>query len=170
MTKPNDLDNYLNNTNKKISASDVIDNKGTGSMPINVDIDYFGFVKQSTTYDFLDAVTRRVYDDSIEFLVNHIKNGGKIAPPTLFVEWLKDEKLWMITGHEGRGRAKALQKLEIDEFLDDHNIPIHIIPYKLRARDINEEKLNADFIKEDFFQKYEYPEDKKFIKSYICKL
>jgi hypothetical protein len=76
----------------------------------------------------------------------------------------------MITGHEGRGRAKALQKLEIDDFLDDHDISIHIIPYKLRARDMNEEKLNADFIREDFFQRYEYPKDKKFIHFYTCKL
>ena len=65
---------------------------------------------------------------------------------------------------------KLLQKLEIDDFLDDHNIPIHIIPYRLRARDMDEEKLNADFVREDFFQKYEYPKHKQFLKSYICKL
>ena len=94
------LDNYLNNTNKKISASDVIDNKGAGSMTINVDIDYFGFIKQSTTYDFLNAVTRRVYDDDIDFLV--------------YTAAIKEDNVEMI-----EAKKKKIPMMERGEFLGE---------------------------------------------------
>lgn len=167
MVKPVDMDELLK---AKLSGLDVISNEGLGSMPINRDIDYFGFSKVTTTDKFMELVTKRSYDDGIEYLNKAIQKGEKVGPPTLFVDWLKDEKLWMVTGHEGRGRAMAIFDLYISGFLADDKISVHIIPTGLRSRDMDEEKLNAEFVCERFFRKFEYPEHKKYLDVYIHKL
>lgn len=166
MITPNDMDELL--PYSKLKPSDAISGDGLGAMPINRDIDYFGFTKMSNPYRFLKLCTERTYDkEGIKYLMDFIKNGGKVGPPTLFVEWLKDEKLWMVTGHEGRGRATAIENLYIRGFFIDNKMPVHIIPSRMRSRDMNEEKLNANFIGEVFCNTYEYPKDKRKITIYV---
>ena len=172
MFKPSDLDAILSNKQSRIKSIDIISNDGMGSMGVNKNIDYLGFVKQSTTNRFLNLVPARRYSENITDIVRLIKEGNKIAPPTLFVDWIDELSLWAITGHEGRGRCIAIEQLYDEDFFYNYrkDIFVHIVPCGLRHRDMDEIKLNADFIHEDYSKKFEYPEHKYLIPGYTYSL
>ena len=131
---------------------------GMGAMGVNRDIDYFGFKKKMSVSTFELLVPNRPGgSESIDELYDLIIKGKKIAPPTLFVQWLKLYNAWLVTGHEGRGRIKAIRKLISDKrllFINNRNISVHIIPIGMRSRDLTDNMLNAKFISQIQFNSY----------------
>jgi hypothetical protein len=80
-----------------------------GLLPIQGDIPgYEGFVREMSTDKFLELVPPRPQPPAPE-LIEKVRKGAPIAPPVLFVDWKEDH--WQVTGHEGRGRVLATEKL-----------------------------------------------------------
>lgn len=131
---------------------------GIGAMGVNRDIDYFGFKKKMNIRTFEWLVPNRPGgEDSIDGIYNLIDKGEKIAPPTLFVKWLKTYDAWLVTGHEGRGRIQAICRLILEHrllFINNRNISVHIIPIGMRNRDLTDNMLNAKFISQIQFNSY----------------
>lgn len=118
---------------------------GMGSMPVNKDIDYLGFQIELSAEDFRDLVPKGRTSSDLTELKEKISSGKAVASPTLFADWNEEKNRWEVTGHEGRSRTDAITEL----YGKNTMMPVHIIPYKLRARDISEKMLNAPFIPQD---------------------
>ena len=114
---------------------------GIGSVPWNQEVNYRGFVKKMTPDEFRSLVPKGNWDiTSIERIKDAIKNGKGIGNPFLEVQWLDDIKKWQVIDHEGRSRVDAMKEIGFN------NIPVHIFPIRLRARDLTDEMKNAEFI------------------------
>lgn len=170
MTKnitPNELSNLILANEIKLQIKDLddlIDNKdGLGAMGLNRDIDYFGFTKKIYLFEFEKLTPTRTSElNAVDIIYDKILNGEKIASPSLFVEWLDSYKMWLIHGHEGRGRIMALNKLYENENISKivrQKITVHIFPNKLRRKDLTNEILNAKFISQKDLKFYD--EEKK---------
>lgn len=118
---------------------------GIGAVPNNQDIDYRGFVKEMTPSEFLSlASPKNGGEESEEFLDGAMDRGEALGQPFLQVHWDEGNKQWLISGHEGRSRAKSI----LNKY-GDIKMPVHIFPDYLRARDVTEEMKQANFVSED---------------------
>lgn len=114
-----------------------ISDTGLGSFPDNQEIGYRGLVVAMKPSTFLKLAPRLPRDraESVDFLKQHIENGGTIGPMTLYVRlprgWTGGERIggeWDYTepaevvGHEGRNRAYTLMEL-----YGDNPVPTHLI-------------------------------------------
>ena len=119
------------------------DATGHGSTPNQVDIGYFGFVKDMKPDEFRALVPAGNFDkNSIEFIKEAVAKGEAVAPPFLMAKWDDEGKQWLVQDHEGRSRTDAAKQLA-----PEHTIPIHILPTGYhRARHITEEMRNAPFV------------------------
>lgn len=121
-----------------------IDNKnGAGATPNNEEIDYLGIRVAMKPSIFL-KLAAPMDSESVDRLVDYVKNGGAIASPFLRVsipENWKDEDFSSpaaIYSHEGRHRMIAIQKID-----GDVPIEVHIIfANGLRAKNIRPEWIN----------------------------
>ena len=131
---------------------------GIGAVPWNQDVGYRGFIKYMTPDEFLSLVPQ--YSDKtwgISDYISAIKKNG-IASPFLQVELEGD--MWKVRGHEGRHRMTALKTI------NPHiQVPVHILPDNMRARNITSDMENYDFIPE----KKNYEESYKGVLSKILK-
>jgi hypothetical protein len=149
-----DYSEFKNPSNNKISPISIekdIDPNGDviGYMSINGNIDYMGYKVASTATAFINLVPSGAYDmDSYHYIRDAILNGSFIAPPTLFVDWIASEKVWLINSHEGRHRCMAIKQLVGKLFTND-DIYVDIIPNKMRHSDITEEMLKSPFISQN---------------------
>ena len=125
---------------------------GIGAMPVNRDVDYLGFQMELSADEFRNLTPSGRSSSDLTYIKNSISNGEEIGNPTLFADWNEEQKKWFVTGHEGRSRSDAISELYGKKTL----MPVHVIPYKLRARDITEEMIKAPFVKQDI-----RPEDGK---------
>jgi hypothetical protein len=121
------------------------DVNGIGSVPNQVDIDYFGFVVPMLPSEFRKLVPVGVSsEETKDFIKDKIQVGEAIAPPFIGAEWNEDKKVWVVypEEHEGRSRTDAAQEVAPNEI-----IPVSIFPKKgMRARGITEEMRNAPFV------------------------
>lgn len=126
------------------TVSDVFDKKGIGSTPNQIDIEYFGFVKEMTPKEFRSLVPSGVSEPETreKIIIPAIKQGKKISPPFLIVRWDEKHKIWKTLDHEGRSRTDAI----IQMFGEDVEMPVHIIPMGIRAKNITDAMKNADII------------------------
>ncbi len=119
----------------------IIDNvDGLGAVPHNQDADYFGMrvLMRPETFLSLASELSRDRADSVDYIKEHLKNGGKIGSPWLDVDipaaW-DDGDLTMpakVVGHEGRNRMYAVLEL-----YGNDPIEVHIFPKGgLRSRDL----------------------------------
>lgn len=134
------------------------DNKnGMGAMGDNANIDYRGFQIELSAKDFRNLTPSGRTTSDLTNMKQAIANGNGVASPTIFADWNEQKKRWEITGHEGRSRSDAISELYGSNTL----MPVHVIPYKLRANDITPEMLNAPFIGQDL-SKYDWATEYKF--------
>lgn len=129
---------------------------GIGQVPWNLDVGYRGFVKYMKPDEFLSLVPQ--YSDKTWSIVNYISAIKKegVASPFLQVELKGD--MWKVRGHEGRHRMTALKVIS-----PNMQVPVHIFPDNMRARNITSEMENYDFIPE----KKNYEESYKSVLSKI---
>jgi predicted chitinase len=115
---------------------------GWGETPNNRNVDYMGLRVMMRPSTFLKLALELKEPTSMNDIMSHIEQGGRIASPLLTIdtpaEW--DEGDFSaparVVGHEGRNRMKALQKLEGDQPQE-----VHIFPRGLRNRHMTPEFL-----------------------------
>ena len=137
--------NQLRDKRGKWSKSGSVnwDVKGIGSIPYQVDIDYYGFTRNLTPEQFLDLVPPGVSGPTTkDFISEEIKKGTPIAPPYLRVKWDKARKAWQIMDHEGRSRSRAAPS--------GRPMPVSIKPEDFRARDLTPEVKAAPLIAQEW--------------------
>lgn len=117
---------------------------GLGVMGDNRNINYRGFQIEMTAKEFRKLTPKGRTTSDLTELKGKISSGEGVGSPTVFAEWNKEKKQWEVIGHEGRSRADAI----IELYGNDTLVPVHVIPYKLRAHDISEEMLHAPFVGE----------------------
>ena len=127
-------------------ASPKFDPKnGIGAVPFNQDIDYFGFVKEMPGKEFLRLAKPAELDESrIKWLMQQMADGKGFGNPFLNVKWLPEDEIFKVIGHEGRHRVTALQRL----FGNNVDVPVHIFPQHMRARDLTDQMRQALFLRE----------------------
>ena len=118
--------------------------KGIGQVPNNIDVDYLGFVKYMTPAQFLDLAAKRPSHPSADWIEDEIKKGVPVGQPFLNVDWNDDLKAWLITNHEGRNRCVAIARVD-----KNTKVPVHVIPYGLRARHLTSEMKKAPFYSQE---------------------
>lgn len=117
---------------------------GIGSVPMNQEVAYRGFVKGMYPEQFRRLVPAGVSGrDTKEFIKKALVEGKALGQPFLTVAWKEDEKAWQVLDHEGRSRSDA-----IHEVFPNDRMPVHIFPQGLRARDLTKEMLTAPFLKQ----------------------
>lgn len=123
-----------------------VDNvEGLGSVPYNQNVDYFGLRVLMKPSTFLNLALPLNEPRSVEYIMQHLKNGGALGAPFLEVkipaDWEEDDftQPASIFGHEGRNRMLAIQKLEGDDPVEVHLL----LKNGWRARN-----LTPDMIKE----------------------
>jgi len=122
-----------------ISGTNIeIDNRhGVGAVPHNQEIDYFGFETEMTPDEFLSLATHTDMNSKrIKNMWDILQRRG-MGTPFLEAELIdkKDKSYWQVIGHEGRHRMAAIKQYGNPNI----KIPVHIFPYKMRARDITPE-------------------------------
>ena len=123
-----------------------VDNReGLGAVPNNQDVDYFGLRVMMKPSTFLKLALPLDSPVSVDHIVQHLKNGGSLGAPFLNVsipeEWEDSDisKPAIVSGHEGRNRMLAIQKVE-----GDNPVEVHLFfRGGLRARDIKPEFVKA---------------------------
>ena len=117
------------------------DTRGHGSTPKQLDLDYFGFTRPMTPEEFRRLVPPGVSNPATpEFISGAIAAGEAVCPPFLLVEWLEEDKVWQINGHEGRSRSVAAPA--------GVPMPVSILPLGIRARHLTPDMLAAGFLPE----------------------
>lgn len=105
---------------KQLVENSIIDNKdGLGAVPYNMEVDYMGLRIRMNPYIFLNlaAPLRKDQQQSVEYIKDYLKTGGKLGAPFLQIEIPPEweygdfEKLAKVTSHEGRNRMIAIKEL-----------------------------------------------------------
>lgn len=127
---------------------DIVNNQnGLGAVPKNQDIDHFGLRVKMKPTAFLRLAERlpHIDEQKIEYIVNHLKQGGEIGAPYLELElpdlWLQDifpqrevklssdpevrkiqvgQATAKVHDHDGRHRMIAVQRLYGDIPIETH--------------------------------------------------
>ena len=107
--------------------------RGSGATPNNSNIRYLGFGAIMRPSQFLKLVLP--LDNPSERSASHFANPKTVmAPPMLYVKL--DGKKPVVTGHEGRHRVTAILRR-----CGDRRILVHVVPYNLRAHDMDYGRL-----------------------------
>lgn len=113
---------------------------GLGSVPYNANINYMGLRVLMKPSVFLKLARPLKEPQSVDYITQHLENGGALGAPFLTVEipesWLQGKfpDYAQVRGHEGRNRMMAIQKVE-----GDNPVEVHIFPRELRARHLTPE-------------------------------
>lgn len=117
---------------------------GIGAVPLNRDVEYFGFVKQMTPAQFLSLVPVGVSNTSSKsFMMDAISKGTSLGNPFLQVKWQSEGNAWLVVNHEGRSRMSA-----VGEVAPSTLVPVHIFPVGMRSRDISDTMRDAPFLRQ----------------------
>lgn len=123
-----------------------VDNiSGLGVVPHNQEVDYFGLRVMMKPSTFLKLAFPLDTPVSVDHIVQHLKNGGSLGAPFLYIsiprEWEEGDisKHARVSGHEGRNRMIAIQQVE-----GDAPVEVHLFPRDgMRARDLKPEFIKA---------------------------
>lgn len=122
-----------------------IDNvKGLGSTSNNQEIRYRGFTALMKPSVFLSLAAPLDEPRSVPYIIKHIEQGGSIGSPYLTVDipeqWYEGDftnlSYARVTGHEGRNRMMAIQKLE-----GDNPVEMQIHLRGKRGREMSDEMM-----------------------------
>lgn len=137
----------LAESNYSIGKTTFSAKDGLGSVPLNQDVYYFGFVAmiKPSLFKKLAAADTQDRTEDIKNLTKFREEGYAFGIPHLFLNE-RQGKL-TVTGHEGRGRLTVVQS-----DIGDIPIPVHIFPYNKKQHDLTPEyftSLNAGIVNED---------------------
>ena len=113
----------------KIDEYKVDNVDGLGSVPYNQNVDYMGLRVMMKPSIFLKLALPLNNPRSVDHIANHLQQGGALGAPFLDVDipadWEEDDftRPAKITGHEGRNRMMAIQKIEGDDPVEVHLFP-----------------------------------------------
>ena len=124
-------------------ADNDMNGKGLGTTGYNSNVDYRGLRVLMKPSVFLSLAAHLPSPSSVDYIVQHMENGGALGSPFLIVDI--PEKYFegdftglnyaKVVGHEGRNRMLAIQKLEGDEPCE-----VHIFGYgEIRRRHLTQE-------------------------------
>ena len=110
----------------------VYDPFALGGTPNGREVDYFGYTVWMTPQDFLKL--NRTRRDEADFVAQHFQKEGDIPVAPCWISAIFDETetgtsedpsagVWHVDGHEGRGRAMEISKLQPNELM-----PVHVFP------------------------------------------
>ena len=108
---------------------------GLGNVPNGTEVDYRGFTVWMTPENFIKLNEDR--GEESEFVAKHFQQEGdiKIAPSWLSADYV--DGVWQVDGHEGRGRAMEVNKIQPKKLM-----PVHIFPRGgSRAKDLTREMV-----------------------------
>ena len=111
--------------------------EGVGNTPNGTEVDYRGFTVWMTPQSFIKLNPVRTFFDEGGYLEQYFKSEGdiSIAPSWVTAEYI--DGVWQVDGHEGRGRAMQVDKIQPNELM-----PVHVFPRGgLRARDLTKEMV-----------------------------
>ena len=116
-----------------------VDNEdGLGSVPFNANVNYRGLRVAMKPSVFLSLAAQLSEPSSVDYIVQHLEDGGALGSPFLIVDIPKNFfdgdftglNYAQVTGHEGRNRMLAIQKVHGA----DH-VEVQIFPKgEIRAR------------------------------------
>lgn len=142
---------------KQLLENNIIDNSdGLGAVPYNMEVDYMGLRIRMKPYMFLNlaAPLRKDQQQSVEYIKDYLKTGGKLGAPFLQIEippeWEDDnfEEIAKVISHEGRNRMIAIKEL----YGRSRHIETHLFfTGGIRNRHLNQEiidNLNQQLISE----------------------
>jgi hypothetical protein len=125
-----------------------VDNEdGLGSVPLNAEVDYRGLRVLMKPSVFLSLAAHLSDPGSVDYIAQHLKGGGFLGAPFLMVDIPKKYfdgdftglNYANVTGHEGRNRMLAIQKVHGND-----PVEVHIFPKgEVRAR-----HLTSDIIEQ----------------------
>lgn len=114
---------------------------GLGSVPMNANVDYRGLRVLMRPSTFLRLAMPLSKDVSVDYIAQHLEQGGALGSPFLIVDIPDDyfdnkfKGYARVIGHEGRNRMKAIQRVEGDD-----PVEVHIFPQgEIRARHLNKD-------------------------------
>jgi hypothetical protein len=107
-------------------ADNDINNGGLGVTGYNANVAYQGIRILMRPSIFLKLALPLARPTSVDHIVQHMKNGGSLGSPFIIVEIPEDwfdgnfDEYARVTGHEGRNRMMAIQKVEGDTPCEVH--------------------------------------------------
>jgi spore germination cell wall hydrolase CwlJ-like protein len=109
-------------------ADNDMNGKGLGTTGYNANVDYRGLRVLMKPSVFLSLAAHLPSPSSVDYIVQHMKDGGALGSPFLIVDIpekyfegdFTDLNYARVIGHEGRNRMLAIQKLEGDEPCEVH--------------------------------------------------
>lgn len=118
---------------------------GLGAVPWNQEVDYMGFTLGLTPEEFrmLALPLSGGEHDSTPFLRDALRTGRRVGNPFLSVDWDAEMLRWLVGGHEGRHRMRALDELD-----PKSAYPVHMFPRGMRARDVEPKMREAPIVSE----------------------
>ena len=107
-------------------ADNDINGKGLGTTGYNANVSYQGIRILMRPSIFLKLALPLAVPTSVDHIVQHMKNGGALGSPFIIVDIPEDwfdgnfDEYARVTGHEGRNRMMAIQKVEGDDPCEVH--------------------------------------------------
>lgn len=109
-------------------ADNDMNGKGLGTTGYNANVDYRGLRVLMKPSVFLSLAAHLPSPTSVDYIVQHMENGGALGSPFLIVDIPEQYfdgdftglNYAKVVGHEGRNRMLAIQKLEGDEPCEVH--------------------------------------------------
>lgn len=109
-------------------ADNDINGKGLGTTGYNSNVDYRGLRVLMKPSVFLSLAAHLPSPSSVDYIVQHMKDGGALGSPFLIVDIPEQYfdgdftglNFAKVVGHEGRNRMLAIQKVEGDEPCEVH--------------------------------------------------
>ncbi len=114
---------------------------GLGNVPNNQNVLYLGFISKMKLSSFQELALddEGDQDKTADWMVEKIKEGYSLGQPWFSINMdVKENEMFQITGHEGRGRIKAIKKY----LGEDIEIPIHFFLDKgMKNRDLTDDLI-----------------------------
>jgi N-acetylmuramoyl-L-alanine amidase len=109
-------------------ADNDMSGKGLGTTGYNANVDYRGLRVLMKPSVFLSLAAHLPSPSSVDYIVQHMKDGGALGSPFLIVDIPEQYfdgdftglNFAKVVGHEGRNRMLAIQKVEGDEPCEVH--------------------------------------------------
>ena len=109
-------------------ADNDMNGKGLGTTGYNSNVDYRGMRVLMRPSVFLSLAAHLPSPTSVDYIVQHMKNGGALGSPFLIIDipekYFEGDFTGLnyaeVVGHEGRNRMLAIQKVEGDDPCEVH--------------------------------------------------
>lgn len=100
--------------------------RGERSVPMINEGEYRNvFTVEMTPDEFLSRTIEGERPDKYPKIIEGFLSGNPMSTPYLTAQWDDTKNVWVVLGHEGRHRARAVREL----YGEDTKIPVQIVPY-----------------------------------------